>query len=186
MHAVFVPAAIAIAIVIAASVSPAKADSGSSSSHHKERPNLVGLRVGYLGVSEAAAADEREFLSFVFVGVSYERTLIHERLEAEVSVPVALPTGDEGNTTMPIDLHFKVPFHPIESLSPYVAAGPSLELVFADAQTEALFGLSFAAGTYCWFTPRVGVDVEVDYNLVFRDGEQDHEILVAVGPVLRF
>ena len=153
--------------------------------HHEEYPNLVGFRAGYLGASEPEEGGERLFRSFIFLGLSYERTLIHEWLEAEISVPVAISFGRELHVAMPFDLHLKIPFHPAPEWSPYLAVGPSMDLLLKP-ETLALFGVSFAAGTYVWFSDQVGLDIELDYNLIVDEGELVHEFLVASGPVLRF
>ena len=154
------------------------------SHRHAEYPNLVGFRVGYLGLSEPFEG-EREFASFVFFGLSYERTVIHEWLEIEVSVPLAVGLSNADAATMPMDLHFKIPFHPSPFWSPYVAVGPSVDVVLKP-ETEVFFGVSFAIGTYLWLSPQAGIDIEVDYNVLFNGGEQIREFLFAIGPVYRF
>lgn len=148
---------------------------------HEELPNLVGVRVGYLAVVEP----EESVGSLLFVGLSYERTIIHELLEVELSVPLAFSIDERDELTMPVDLHFKFPIHVSETVSPYVAVGPSMDIII-EPETEVLFGASFAVGTYLYFSDRWGIDIEVDYNLLIDDGEPVHELLVATGPVLRF
>jgi hypothetical protein len=152
--------------------------------HHATYPNLFGLRVGYLSVIERRAA-VTEYTPGLLAGASYERTLIHGWLEIEASVPVAVILTSDTIVALPIDAHLKIPFHPSPAWSPYVAAGPAMD-VQVEPDTDVFFGASFAIGTYVWASDQVGIDVEVDYNIVVEDGEPVHEILVAVGPVVRF
>lgn len=152
--------------------------------HHAAHPNLVGARVGFLSVLED---DEGvAYIPGILVGLSYERTLVHEWLEVELSVPVAVLWGpDHTLVALPMDLHFKKPFHPSPRWSPYVALGPAFDLLVAP-DTRIFFGASVAVGTYVWPTRRVGVDVEVDYNVISERGRPVHELLLAAGPVIRF
>jgi len=152
--------------------------------HHAARPNLVGARVGFLSV--LADKGELEYLPGLLIGVSYERTVIHEWLEIEASIPVAvLFDGAQRLVALPIDLHFKKPFHPSPKVSPYVALGPAFDVLVAP-ELKVFFGGSLAVGTYVWPTPRVGIDIELDYNVVAEDRTAVHELLLAAGPVLRF
>ncbi len=150
---------------------------------HAAHPNLLGFRVGYLSVW-GEKDGELEQASAFLAGVSYERTVIHEWLEIEVSVPLAVIFEEETILALPMDLHFKKPFHPVPQISPYLALGPAVD-VEVSPQTRAFFGGSFAVGTYVWPSTRVGLDLEVDYNVVAVDGRPAHEFLVAIGPVLR-
>lgn len=152
--------------------------------HHAEYPNLVGFRVGYLAALSDAGGGTR-LTSFAYLGVMLERTVIHDVLELEISVPVAIAPGREVEIAMPVDVHLKVPFHPSPRWSPYVALGPALDVIFTP-ESDVLFGVSSAVGTYYWFSERTGVDVELDYNLLLGHGHPVHELLIAVGPVLRF
>lgn len=155
--------------------------------HHAEYPNLLGVRVGYLSIltpSEGEGEGGVELRPAVFAGLSYERTLIHEWLELEVSVPLAVVFAEDTELALPMDLHLKKPFHPSPRVSPYLALGPTVDLTVTP-ELRAAFGASFAVGTYLWPTPRVGVDVELDYNLVAEAGRPVHELLFAVGPVFR-
>ncbi|MEM9691007.1 MAG: hypothetical protein AAGA56_00545 [Myxococcota bacterium] len=151
--------------------------------HHEDHPNLIGSRVGLWGVAEREHG-ETVYRPGFFVGLSYERVILHDWLEVEVSVPLATLEAEEPELIMPMDLHFKLPFHPDPSLSPYLAAGPALDLILRP-DLEVFPGISFAVGTYWWITDRIGFDFEVDYNLVFED-ELVHELLFATGPVYRF
>ncbi|MEM6295477.1 MAG: hypothetical protein AAGA54_29655 [Myxococcota bacterium] len=152
--------------------------------HHADHPNVVGLRIGYLGVIEPGS-EETETRSALFIGLSYERTVIHEWLEVELSTPVAISFDDDPLLSFPIDVHLKKPFHPAPWVSPYVAVGPTFDVTIRP-ETAVFFGGSFAVGTYIWPSSRVGIDVELDYNIVAEDGRAIHEVLFAAGPVLRF
>ena len=56
----------------------------------------------------------------LYVGLSYERVVVHNYLEIEISVPLAVLAEGEGQLSMPVDLHFKLPFHPSPDVSPYL------------------------------------------------------------------
>jgi hypothetical protein len=150
--------------------------------HHATYPNLIGLRAGYLSVLEPEDG-EVEYISGLLIGVSYERVILHEWLEIEVSLPLVVLAAESPTLVMPMDLHLKLPFHPAPSWSPYLATGPAVD-VRLDPRPDTFFGASFAVGTYLWSSLRRGIDIEVDYNLVREEGFV-HELLIAVGPVYR-
>ena len=175
-------AAMGLLCVIYPHSAHARNSEASPGQHHAEFPNLVGVRAGYVAVKDS---DEDRVVSFIYAGVGYERTLVHRFLELEISVPVAIAPGPELEVGMPIDVHLKIPFHPSDRVSSYIALGPSVDLVVVP-ELEVMAGGSIAAGTYIWFSSRVGIDVEIDYNLVFGRGHLAHEGLLATGPVLRF
>lgn len=152
--------------------------------HHAAYPNLFGVRVGYVSIIEPAE-EGAQYVPGFLAGVSYERTLIHEWLEMEASVPVAFGFSEDTTIALPIDVHLKKPFHPSPRVSPYVALGPAFDLQI-EPELRVLFGGSAAVGTYVWPSRRVGIDIEFDYNLVVDRGELVHELLLAVGPVFRF
>ncbi len=152
--------------------------------HHADHPWLVGVKLGFLSIleprEEALAVD---YLPAALIGVFVERTLVHEWLELELSVPIGVGLPHEPALFVPIDLHFKKPFHPSPRWSPYLAIGPILDLLIRP-ELEVFGGLSFALGTYLWFSRRVGLDLELDYNIVFESAPV-HELLFAVGPAFR-
>ncbi|MEM6992177.1 MAG: hypothetical protein AAF721_16825 [Myxococcota bacterium] len=150
---------------------------------HAAFPNLVGARVGYLSVLESPQ-QRVEYAPGILFGLSYERTVIHEWLELEIAAPVAFVFSEERIIALPIDVHFKKPFHPSPRVSPYVAVGPAFD-VQIKPEAAVFFGASIALGTYVWPASRVGLDIEVDFNLA---AERWHPVdlpLVAVGPVFR-
>lgn len=152
--------------------------------HHADHPNLVGMRVGHLSVFEGEGR-ELIYLPGLLVGVSYERVIFHDWLEVELSVPVATFGDEEPLLVMPIDLHFKLPFHPAPHVSPYVALGPAVDVKLRP-ERDVFFGGAVAVGTYLWSSDQVGVDFEVDYNVVQEGETIVHELLFAMGPVARF
>ncbi len=151
--------------------------------HHARFPNVLGVRAGFLSVFDPGP-DERGLYPGFLAGISYERTLVHEWLELEISVPVAIVTGEETVVGLPIDLHLKKPFHPSPRFSPYVALGPAFDIEVRPQRRLAVGG-SLAAGTYVWLSSQVGFDVELDYNLVALEGRPIHGAFVAAGMVFR-
>lgn len=156
--------------------------------NHAEFPWLVGAKVGYLSIIEPAEGPEDSqalvYTPAVVVGLFFERTLIHSWLEIELSVPVGFELASDPKVFLPIDFHFKKPFHPSPRVSPYIGVGPTMDLVLRP-EVEVFGGLSTTVGSYVWLSPRVGLDIEVDYNLVFERTELVHEVLVSIGPAFR-
>jgi hypothetical protein len=173
--------------------------------HHDTFPNLLGVKAGPLLLIEPGREGQTSTLPITVVGVFYERVLLHEWLELEISLPLGVGQEDRDLLAfLPIDVHVKKPFHPFAWLSPYIGVGPTMDLVVSP-ELEAFFGGSLAVGTYIWashpegpansdgpIVPRstsstpVGFDFEVDYNVVGVHGEVAHEILIAAGPIWRF
>jgi hypothetical protein len=149
---------------------------------HREYPKLLGLHFGLVTTDQY---ETHEFHRFFAIGINYERSIVPELLEAELSVPVAVSPQDGGRVALPVDLHFKIPFHPSQRLSPYLAAGPAFDFDLAP-ETGVLWGGSLAGGTYLWLEERAGLDIEADANLVFEGKERVFEVLLAVGPAVRF
>lgn len=90
----------------------------------------------------------------------------------------------EGNTIVPIDVLFKKSFE-LGSFNPYVGVGPSVSIDIEDGEAETSAGCAFAAGTYFWLSDHVGIDFDVEYSLVSKNGTAQ-DLVIAVGPVLRF
>lgn len=132
-------------------------------------------------------ADELDTIGAGMIGLFYERSVLHEWLEIEISIPIGAGRN-EGETEifMPIDVHFKKPFHPAPWIAPYIGLGPAFD-VFLAPEPEIYFGGSVAIGTYIWpHRANVGIDIEFDYNILAFEGAPAHEFLFAVGPVWRF
>ena len=153
--------------------------------HHAAYPNLAGVKLGYWSMIPGGAEAQPRYVPGIQVGLFYERTLIHSWLELEVSAPLGLAFAKGVEVFLPLDIHLKKPFHPTPRLSPYVAAGPTFDFKL-HPEVKLFFGGSLAVGLYVWISPRVGIDTEVDYNFVAEDHGITHELLVAVGPVVRF
>lgn len=154
--------------------------------HHPATRNLLGVRIGYL---HAAVNRDGHLIRIpgLLAGLSYERTLIPRWLEIEISAPVAVLLEEEHTiVAVPIDVHFKKPFHVSRRLTPYVGIGPALDIEVAP-DVKVFYGGSLAVGGYIWFNDSVGLDVEADYNLVVKtDRTLGQELFLAAGPVVRF
>lgn len=166
----------------------ARRDLEARDAHAEEPSNLLGFKAGPMLVLEPSHDDTHSMVSIPagFAGVFFERTLVHDWLELEVTVPVGMAEV-EGRTVLfvPLDIHFKKPFHPLPWLAPYVGAGPALDIFVHEAKVYA--GGSFTAGAYIWpGHQHVGVDVELDYNVLAFEGSAAHEMLFACGPVWQF
>lgn len=115
-------------------------------------------------------------------GLFVERSLFRHLLEIELSVSaIAL----EGDASVPIDLLLKKPFHLGPHFNTYLGTGPALSIDIKDDETKAYGGIAFATGTYYWFDDHLGVDLDIDYTLVFKD-DLAHELQISLGPVWRF
>ncbi len=165
------------------SVHTEQADEGE---HHPSTRNLLGVRIGYL---HAAFNRDGSLVRIpgILAGLSYERTIVPRWLEIEISAPVAVLLEDEHTiVAVPIDVHFKKPFHLSPRVTPYVGIGPALDIEVAP-ELKLFYGGSLAVGTYVWFNDSVGLDVEADYNLVVKDDQTlGQELFLAAGPVVRF
>ncbi len=148
---------------------------------HAEYPNLVGAKLGYLSLWEPEPEGTR-YVPAGFVGVFAERAVVHNWLEVELTAGVGF-TADK--LSIPIDLHFKKPFHPTHWLAPYVGVGPLLAVVL-EPRARLWWGATTTVGAYVWLGERIGLDVELDYNIAVFRRAVGHDLLVAVGPVGRF
>lgn len=158
---------------------------GEGHRHEKDR-NLLGLKVGSVLVVEPHGDGRQSFPAWVFAPF-YERSILHDWLELEVSTPIGVGmTTEETHVFLPLSVHLKKPFHPTPSLSPYVGVGPMVDLYLAP-DVSAAYGASFSVGTFVW-PPRspIGIDLDVEYDLVAMKGRAAHEFMVAMGPIWRF
>lgn len=147
--------------------------------HHREHPNLVGAKYG-----QRLRIDGREAVEVTTViGPLVERVLVHRRLELEIEAPIFV--GHRGELGVPIDLHFKRPFHPSPWWSPYVGVGPTVELEIRPRRRFA-YGVSAVAGTYVWLSPRFGFDVDIAFDVAFDRTSPAFALVVGAGPVWRF
>ena len=144
----------------------------------------MGFRVGYQSVL-SRGEEGIEHGPGMLAGISYERTIIPRWLDLEIAVPVATTFAEETIVGVPVDIHVKKPFRVGPRLSPYLALGPAFDFQLLP-EVAVFFGGSFAVGAYFFPSPQVGVDFEFDYNVVAEDGTALHELLLMVGPVVRF
>lgn len=152
----------------------------ATGSHHREHPGLVGAKYGQR-VMLAAPGSPREVATVV--GPFFERVVVHRWLELEVDLPLAIT--QDGALALPLDLHFKKPFHPSRHWSPYVGLGPTVEITLRPVRSVAV-GLSIVTGTYLWVSPRIGFDIDVAYELVPYRKSLRSGLTVGAGPVWRF
>ncbi len=113
----------------------------------------------------------------------YERVLLEETLEIEVS---SAYLDLEEHTLVPIDLVLKAPFYYAHhTLEPYIGGGLAMDILLSEHHTHLYPGVLAVAGSYIWFTPHLGLDVEVVYGLVFEE-HTVQELLPSVGIVASF
>ena len=148
--------------------------------HHEEYPNLLGLKLGHLSMWEFEE-DQRKYSQFSLAAGSYERVVIPGWLELELTVPVAVSLDESSSILFPIDLHLKKPFHPSAAFSPYVALGPAVD-IRVRPEMDLAFGVSMAIGTYWWTLSTLGVDLEIDYNVVTEAGSAGAFLAISDGP----
>ncbi len=169
-------------------------DHGGELKEHTE--NLLGAKAIALflfaptpapeGEGEGEHAEDAggyEFHPRFGASVFYERELLQNRLEFEIQIGLV---GGGGMYIMPTDILLKKPFHVNHRVTPYIGAGPALEAVFADGEQEVVVGLTSAVGVYVWFSKYAGIDVELDYTLVFSEHGLEHAPCIGVGPVFHF
>lgn len=131
---------------------------------------------------EEPARKRNVTLNGVGGGVFVERSLLRHFFEIELSVSAI---AVEGDVTIPMDLLLKKPFHLGPYVNLYLAIGPALSIDIKDDETDTSGGIAFATGTYYWFDDHLGVDLDLDYTLVFKD-DLAHELAISIGPAWRF
>ncbi|MEX1367940.1 MAG: hypothetical protein AB1Z98_32725 [Nannocystaceae bacterium] len=149
---------------------------------HAMHPNLMGSKLGYVSLFAPSAEGGYEHVPLGYAGLFYERSIVHEWLEIELTVAAAAGTEE---LALPVDLYFKKPFHPSSRFTLYVGAGPHLDLLVRP-ERRLLVGACVTAGTYIWFSERWGMDVDLDYAVAAGGGQVFHDVLVATGPTVRF
>jgi hypothetical protein len=152
---------------------------------HAAFPNLIGAKAGSMTVFEPIEEGGVEPFPALVVGLFYERTLIHNWLELEISVPLGVGFAEKTFYYIPTDIHLKKPFHPSPKLAPYIAVGPAFDWILTPSM-KLLFGGSFALGSYVWPKDGLGIDIEFDYNVVATRHGPAHEFIFAAGPAYRF
>lgn len=112
-------------------------------------------------------------------GFALEHSLLHGWLEAEF-VSAAIQIDRE--LLIPIDLILKKPLH-FGIFCPYFGGG--LAMTVLPSEGQAFLGGSLVVGSYLWLWGDIGLDIELEYNVLNEDGAV-HEIIAGVGPSLRF
>jgi hypothetical protein len=125
--------------------------------------------------------EQNENVTGFGAGLLVERTVIEGWLEIEL---FAGGIATDGPTIVPIDVIFKKSFE-FGRFNPYLGLGPSISIDVEDGHAEAHAGGAFALGTYIWITDHVGIDFDLEYAIVAKNGTAQ-ELLVAMGPVMRF
>ncbi len=165
---------------------PNSASATEHGRHHREMPNLGGAKIGHMSIFEPSEHGGTTHESRLAIGLFYERVLLPGWLEVELTGLGDITLEEPYEVTfLPFDLHFKKPFHPSPSWTPYVGLGPAMD-VTANSEPEVFFGGSLVAGAYLWFKPHFGLDLELDYNFIREEGEWVHQIMPALGPVVRW
>ena len=111
-----------------------------------------------------------------------EINAIEHILEIELS---AAGFWDGGKRFVTLDLLAKKSFE-FERFNPYIGIGPSLSIDILEEETTTAVGATLGVGCYHWFTDHVGIDVDVAYSLISRGPSTGQELVIAVGPVVRF
>lgn len=179
---------VVVASVGTASAQEAHATVGAGAEQHEEgghASNSAGVKFINLNAFErthGAEGDKMEVSPHFGGTMFYERAFFHHRVEAELNAIVA---STEGGVRVPIEAIVKVVFRdPSASLRPFVGAGPALHLLLAE-EKDAFFEVAATLGFVYWFSESIGLDVEVDYGMVFEE-ELVHEVGPSLGPVLKF
>lgn len=149
---------------------------------HAMHPNLFGAKFGYISLF-APHEGEYEHVPLGYAGLFYERSVIHNWLEIELTVAGAFGARE---LAMPVDLYFKKPFHPAPWITPYFGGGPHLDVIFQPDGPLVLGGACLTLGFYAWFSERWGIDFDIDYAVAANRALVFHDVLAAIGPVARF
>lgn len=149
-----------------------EAHEGEHEAAHK--PWVAGLKAVQL---TSIGEGEAEF--GVGGGFSFERDVVHHWVEAELVAAVVV-LGEE--LVVPADLVLKKPFH-FGIFAPYIGAG--LALTILPEEGEVFVGGSLVGGSYFWLWGDIGLDLEVEFNVI-QEEELIQEIVVGLGPSVRF
>jgi len=179
---------VVVASVGAASAQEAHTGVETGAAPHEEgghASNSTGVKFINLNAFErthGAEGDKMEVSPHFGGTMFYERALFHHRVEAELNAIVA---STEGGVRVPLEVIVKYVFRdPSASLRPFIGAGPALHLLLAE-EKAAFFELAATLGFVYWFSESIGLDVEVDYGMVFEE-ELVHEVGPSFGPVFKF
>jgi hypothetical protein len=117
-------------------------------------------------------------------GVTFAWTFIPEAWSVEVVFHV-LAEG-RGRQTFPVDALLEREFTWTPNLHPYLGVGVTVVPELEEGKVTAAVGLATVAGLEIAIGARWGVVVEVNFNLVNRDGLAAPEVGAYAGPLWRF
>lgn len=144
--------------------------------------NVFGLKL--IGVAAVPHHEPRDVGPQGGFGIFYERTLVPEWLELELSANILWTrTGPH----VPLDVVFKKPFHVSHRFDPYVGIGAAVTLGLGEERFVAP-GIVGTVGWYTWINARWGWLVEFDYAASAEPAPEGwvHEIEGTTGPLVRF
>ncbi len=150
------------------------------------------LSVGVRGTGLASLRKGRPTIGLGGVGGFVEVSAVHGELELELAGRVLF---EEGKLQIPVELLFKKPwdrgpFRFFMGVGPAAIFGVTLadEHAGEDAQAAEAgpsgvhFGFSGVAGLTWWMRPRLGLNAELNYNIVIDHGAS-HELGASLGVV---
>ena len=166
---------------------PSAADAQESHSPATETGHsehgLAGIRVVNLVQSSHA-----ERTNFMGPGAVIEFPLVEGVLDLEVGFAVLLePSASHNQVALPVDLVLKLPVHLDEVVTVYGGGGAVMNVAYRDSEARAIhFGPMLTLGAYAWNARGWGLNVEVDYAVLYSSANVEHEFEVITGVVRRF
>jgi opacity protein-like surface antigen len=144
---------------------------GAHEEEEHEEPIYKRFEFALTGVLLSPQVADSHLLYGGAVGVEYDLTRL---LRLELGAKL-LKSAEE--TAVPVDLLLKLAFHATHELHPYLGVGPGVVLskeAAVEGSTEAPawkthFAIAAVGGAHYWFSEYAGVQVQLDYNLVFAD-----------------
>lgn len=188
-------------LVLAALFGTALAHAGASASPHanteENPPNLLAVKAAFIHVRNrereapsAAPAEPPDSDHMAGFMLSYERVLVPERLNFELSKPFYF---GEGRLDSPLELFLKAS-HGFGVLEGYVGAGLTFNVRLFKGEREDIegtrndlsFGLATTAGVQVRLSERVRIEAEAGYGWIPVGDVTKHEVSAALGPALAF
>jgi hypothetical protein len=156
------------------------------------------VAVGFLGTGLASLRKGEEPAGLLGLGGLVEFSVVHGELELEISTRALF---EEEAVHVPIELLLKKPWD-VKNVRFFLGVGPALVLEFetpsdveqgvSEVENDVAevgpvppgihFGFASVAGMTWKFRPRVGLTVEMNYNIVIEGGAT-HELGVSTGLV---
>jgi hypothetical protein len=128
------------------------------------------------------AETETEISPHFGVALFYERAILHHLVELELN---GMFVNLDDGFTVPVEGVVKLVLGDSQgTVVPFIGVGPGVQFVRAE-HNETFFQVVAVAGAYVWFTDQVGLDIELDYGMVFEE-HIVHEFGPSIGPVFRF